>query len=602
MRPSRALPDGVPGADVANGRLAPFVFVLLVVFVAALGLLPHLLFSHQLGELRFFKSAYDEDTYGLWLLEGGGPWVPSRLLSRVAMRGLFEVSGHSWDVAYVAADVVFPVVVALTAWVLAGLLARPPVVRLLLTIGVLFAQELFSLGCSAIWRYGISHIRSLVAALAPGARGLVPDSTTSYLSIFRTPEPQVSLIVFLGILAILVRLATPEGRRNRHLLAVLLLGNALLGLTYLFLAVSLVVLEIVYSAVLSLIGKGPKALRIGAAGLVGLASVAFSSLASHAGPGLRESVSFLFRSRLPIVSPASVLAVVFLTAVVSRLLREGGGTERRALAAACFGTVLLLTNQQILTGWMISARSWEQYVNYPLLLLGGALWISDGNARALQAPDRRARVLAASLLALTVSVLVAAQLRVFSLFRDVNLKTFAMQQALEGIRGVDPRRMKLVLEEPELAPLLEFRMKGRLRCLIDYTDITRRIAPLAESEGNWGLRSPFKERLFEYFARVGRSPADVRSILSEEADRRSGFFSAFLFSLMDQWYPLTDDRKVREREIRAILPEIVQGYAVYLAADQRRGTSRRSSSRRALPRSWTNGSWRGPRPAALLMP
>jgi hypothetical protein len=216
---------------------------------------------------------------------------------------------------------------------------------------------------------------------------------------------------------------------------------------------------------------------------------------------------------------------------------------------------------------MVSARSWEQYVNYSLLLLGFLLWISDGSGRALQAPDRRARVLATSLLALITIVLVAAQVRVFHLFRDVNLKTLAMKQALEGISELDPRRTKLVLEEPELAPLLEFRMKGRLRSLIDYTDISRRIAPLAERDGNWGLRSPFKERLFEYFARIGHSPAEVQRILSEEAARRSGFFSAFLFSLMDQWYPLTDDRKVREQEIRAILPEIVRGYTGYLATD-----------------------------------
>lgn len=541
---------------------------MLAFFIATLGLLPPLIFAFQTGTLAFFKSAYDEDTYALWLLEGGGPWVPSRLFSRLAMRGLFEVSGRSWDLAYVAADVLFPVGVALMAWALAGSLARLPVVRLLLTMGLLFAQEFFSLGCSAIWRYGISHVRSLVVALAPGARGLVPDSTTSYFSIFRTPEPQVSLIVFLGVLALLVRLATREtDHPNRHFLGVLVLMNAFLGVTYVFLAAALVVLEIVYSAVLLLIGKGPKAIRIAAAGLVGLTSVALSSLASHAGPGLRDSVSFLFRSRLPTLTPASGLAAVILGVLVSRLLRERGGTERQALAAACFGTVLLLTNQQVLTGWMVSARSWEQYVNYTLLILGCLLWISDGNARVLEAPDRRVRVLATSLLALITFVLVVAQVRVFHLFRDVNLKTLAMKQALEGISGVDPWRTKLVLEEPELAALLEFRMKGRLRSLIDYTDISRRIAPLAERDGNWGIRSPFKERLFEYFARVRHSPAEVQRILSEEAARRYGFFSAFLFSLMDQWYPLTDDRKVREREIRAILPEIVRGYTGYLATD-----------------------------------
>ena len=181
---------------------------MLAVAVVFLGLLPHALFSRDVGQVAQFKSAYDEDTYALWAFAGGGPNLPSRWLSQGALAALAFLSGRSWDLAMVLADAVFPTLSSLFAWLLAGRVTTAPISRLLLALGLLFGQELFSLGCSVVWdpdgRLSLAYLRGLAP---PWGGLLVPDYATSYLSLFRTPEPQVSQSILFGALALLLGLA-----------------------------------------------------------------------------------------------------------------------------------------------------------------------------------------------------------------------------------------------------------------------------------------------------------------------------------------------------------------------------------------------------------
>lgn len=551
-RPERVIP----------GWLSP---TLLVLFVGVLGLLPHFLISLQMGKLTYFKSAWDEDSYALRNFERVGPFVPSRLLSHGALQGLAGLLGPSWDSTYVAADFAFPILSALAAWLMTGLLSREPVLRLVMTLGLLFVQEFLSLSCAAVWPYGTWTVRQAVADF-PLWRALLPDLFTTYFSLFRTPEPQVSLAVFFGLFLLLIRFVRPGPARSAPVSGVgLLTANAGLGFVYLFLAVPFVVVELACAAVLALVGKRRESSWSALFGLTGFASVALASFGFSAGENLQNSAAFLFRSHLPILTPASVLSAFFLGLIAFRL-RRVERTADAALAAACFAAVLILTNQQIVSGWMLSARQWEFYSNYPLLLFGSLLWISASRAHVLQTPRRSVRVLGVVLLAIVLGVLLRGQLRVFGFFQDVNLKTVAMKRALEQVREVDPLRTTLVLDEPDLAPLLQFRRNGRLPCLLDFTDTIRRIPVMAVEGGAWGVRSPLRERLFEYFARTGRTQDQVSRILSQEADARSGFFLAFLFSHVDHWYPVTDDRGVRQAEIRAMIPEIVREYEAYVSS------------------------------------
>jgi hypothetical protein len=200
---------------------------------------------------------------------------------------------------------------------------------------------------------------------------------------------------------------------------------------------------------------------------------------------------------------------------------------------------------------MISARDWERNVDYQLVFLGGALL---GGAVAPRLPTRVRRLLppvAAAALVACACVLVRAQWRVFEFFLPANQASVAMKRALDRLEPRVVRDVVLVMDDPSLAPLLQFRVHRPLDALIDYTRVySQRISPLADSEGDWGLRSPFRERLFEYFARTGRGPEEVDLLLRKEAEQRSGFFLAFLFSMKDYWYPTTFGKKKSKRWCR----------------------------------------------------
>ena len=187
----------------------------LVLFVVILGLLPHVRFSLLVGEPTHFFSAYDEDGYSLWALGGGGPHYPHRWLSSAALVLLSKLSGGSWNLALVLADAVFPAACAVLAWILVGQLTRRRLLRLSLALGLLFAQELFSLGCWTIWQTGDvlgvttpdSPVYDLRVLREMGPRWLLwlwPDYASPFLTLFRTPEPQISRIVLFAMLAALL--------------------------------------------------------------------------------------------------------------------------------------------------------------------------------------------------------------------------------------------------------------------------------------------------------------------------------------------------------------------------------------------------------------
>src|SRR5207253_2694042 len=127
------------------------------------------------------------------------------------------------------ADAIFPALAALSAFALATVVARSTPSRLLIALLLLFGQELFSLGSSTVTRLlpewlSLSRVRLALAASHPG---LVPDYYTSYFSLFRTPEPQVSLcLVFLHLVGIVAFVSDRGGRYRPWLLAALTASHA----------------------------------------------------------------------------------------------------------------------------------------------------------------------------------------------------------------------------------------------------------------------------------------------------------------------------------------------------------------------------------------
>jgi hypothetical protein len=165
-------------------------------------------------------------------------------------------------------------------------------------------------------------------------------------------------------------------------------------------------------------------------------------------------------------------------------------------------------------------------------------------------------------------VLLRAQERVFLRdFLTANLKSVAMKRAVQAVEARGIHESTLVLEDPELAPMLQFRLNRRVDTLLDADDVlTRPLESLDRPQGKWGRRSPFRRALYEYFARQAHKPVRLARLLRREASTGEGFFLMFLFDLRDWWDPITDGRRARPEQIGAHLPEIDQDFAQYLNA------------------------------------
>lgn len=564
---------GVEPRAVRPGRSWPFAAAL-ALFVVVLGLLPHVRFSLLVGEPTCFFSAYDEDQYSLWAFGGGGPRFPHRWLSGAALKLLSKLSGGSWSLALVLADAVFPAACAVLAWSLVGHLTRRRLLRLALALGLLFAQELFSLGCWTIWQSGdvlgvttpesrVYDLRLLLEIGPRWLRWLWPDYASPFLTLFRTPEPQISRIVLFALLAALLAIcrASPGHRPSRALVTLGLLLNAGLLGTYFSQAAAIVVFEGLLSLALLVCRRSNPARIVGGLAAVGATSLLVGALSYWSD---RNALGLSFASRLPVLTPSVIGAAAGLV-LLATVLRGSRRRDLYPVAAACFGSVLVLTNQQVLSGRMVLIGTWERYVDYPLVFLGAAIvaaWLLRGARAGLHA------LYAASgaALFLASSVLLRAQDRVFQQeYLVANLEGVAMRRAAEAVEARGLRDVTWLLADPARSLMLQARLERRIDHLLDITSLFRRpVDPLAKRDGAWGIRSPYRREVFEYLARRPRTPSAFARLLKQESEGGPGDLLRFLFDYRDFWAPMTDGRSTRSADVRARIPELSDAFARYL--------------------------------------
>jgi hypothetical protein len=582
---------------VSDRRSWPFWGALLT-FVALLGALPHYRFVLAVGEAVPFFSAYDEPAYLLWAFEGGGPVLPHRWLSSGALRVLATAGGGSWASALVLADLIFPVLCAGLVWRLSGILTRRRTLRLAAAVGLLFAQELFSLGCWTIWRIGdplgvpapesaVHDLRQLRAQAPEWLAVLVPDYAGPFLVLFRTPEPQSSLVLLFATLVVLAGLCRdrPSSTPRRALIATGAALNLALVSSYFFVAAAIVALEGALGVALLWWGRRQAAVRALLLAVLGGTSVLVGVLGFHVG---QTSQVYGFASRLPVITPAVILAAAGLAVLLSWTRSRFAG-EHAPLAAACFATVLFLTNQQLLTGHMITAQFWERYVDYPLVFLGAAL-TATAALRNRAVPVEALYALAGAWLVLSGALLVRAQDRVFEEeFLTANLKSVAAHRALALVEAQGVHDPTLLFEDPDLDLFVAARTERRISHLLDLTRVFERpIEPLERKNGQWGPRSPFAREAFEYFARRPRTANAVQRLLTGEADTST--YMRFFFDPRDFWTTITDGRRAHLDEVRAQVPAIRRAYEAYLEAGDPCWSrpvvvvTRQSAAERANPR------------------
>lgn len=532
-------------------------------FVGILGLWPHLKFVHEIGDFRYFHGAYDEDTYVLsWFL---GTLRATRALSGFALSAVYGLAARSLDATLIVSDFLFPFVATCAAYFAASQIVSGRSARILIALLLVFANDLLSLGNVLLWtsdRFNILVFSRLASLIHPN---LVPSYETSFLAIFRTPEPQLSLALMFLTLGLLARLARPDQRREPGMFAATVAGISLLPIGYTFVTLPVATVAGGFMLVLAWFRRtSAVVIAVGLLGavLVSLAAVYWDRNGGQTSAGLAEDLTY--RTRLPILSPAIIGSLILGVPFGIWTLCCGRRQPLAFLALGCLIAPLLVSNQQLLTGMMFSARDWERTVHYPLLVFGGVAALSVMPFR-----DTWPRLLTPLLWVVSAVIVVVAvqtEKAAFAVWRSYNMESVAIARALEKIGPDTINRATLVFENAGVAVITQVRTRDRITPVLTFYRVAMKFIPNMPPEATSAAPSSYEPGLFEHWFRTGVSAEQAEQMLRSEIRQRAGAHLNYLFSFRDAWYPATDNRAVRQGELERSVGPVVDRYRNFLAA------------------------------------
>jgi hypothetical protein len=521
----------------------------------------HFRYARETGKLVFFKNAYDEDSYAI-LQAFDGNWRADRLLSKVALETFQAFSLGDLEFGLLLADVILGGAAALAAMFLASRLAQGPIVRLALSMTWLLACDLVSTASYPIWEHRFAERR---AELSPLAKLLIPDATTTFFAFTRALEPQTAYILLFIYLAYLLDIVQSQGTEQRRNARNFLVVSTILPLTYIF--VSLAALASASLAGMLLLFHQRNAARYLLRGAAASACLIVISqlIVEFLQSDRRSSAELVFASRLPSLPASVVLAAGLLLALGAVLLaRPRLRVEGRfSLAIALIATPVLIANQQLLTGTMVSVRDWERYSFGVLILIGAALL----------APWRKLeqRVFPTSLAALLLCVLLGHLLwngtrRNYEAWLSANLQESAIEGLLDRLSPSELTKVGIaVVDAPGAGALTQVRVGHRLEFLLEQTRLMNKSPRCMDASGRRSSESREASiELYEFAAAAKWGVEELRRRLERDIQQLSGPLGPYLFCFSDFWYPRTDGRKTRQEDLMASLDEVAAEYRAFL--------------------------------------
>ncbi len=529
---------------------APFLLLLFV-----LGVWQHISFSYSVGELAFFKNGYDEDTYFLNPFGLAG-WRPDRVLSGTVATVLIALSNGSYNIPFMVFDAIFPPLIFAAAYFAGSTLFRDRPARALFALALMFSSDLFSLGSVASFPGPFPTLAQFARIVGEAH---VPPIETSYLSIYRSPEPQAAFFIGYVFIGLLLQISLGRGVFGSKARTVGLIAVQLLMLCcYAIVSYPLLLIEGAIAVLLLIEGRRREAFL-----LAGLCALSIAAMVISARMTLGPSTTAIFASRVPVIAVSTVLALALAITISIFFLRDRKIRPQLAVAMAFALMPLALTNQQILTGAMISVKDWERSINLAFVVVSAGILLSTLNWRL-----RGSQWAIGATIILVAAFVSVASVRTYRMWLPDNQKSLAIARAIQAAQSDLGKDVRWVLYQPEYAPWVEARLRPqpghKFNPLIDYTE-TFKSAPSPTSGFS---PSHLSASLFEFWRQTAVSPEAARNILVAEARARSGYYSAFLFSVCEYWSPCTDGRHVQTDKIMAATPSVVDAYAAYLGTPQ----------------------------------
>jgi len=523
------------------------------------GLAPHLWYSLFSGHFAYFKSAADEEYYAMYSAFLLAPGDVAFLRRSYAFLALYKLVGSDLPRALVLADFVFPVVTFLAAHWLARVFFGPRG-AIAGAFCLLFAQELLSLGSLAVYRdAGIFSLPGLRAHLPSWALPFIPDYTTYYFGVFRSPEPQISWAGTFVALRLLLS-AWLDSRENASRAARIVGAGAILPLLYSYCMVGVMVFGVGLAG-RSLLARDYQTFRLLLLGLM-IAAIGFAIAAGSSSEFSGTQLTLLFHSRLPTLSPSQGFSLGLLFALYWLRAKCRLADKEFFLGIAAAAVPLVLMNYQVVTGVMISARDWERTINFIFIVIAGFVIV---RAIAFKWDPVSWRKLAAGMTVVMLLVLVVGQRNVYVMFRPYNEIATAARRALSGageIRDDD----KIYMSDVVWANLVEIQMNRRLPFSLNFpvTYLAPPRLPLTEKVTISEAGLLYREAVFDHLYHVGVSSEEFKKILATEVSNGYGIFLGWFFHFRDWWYPASDSRMLHKNRVAKALPELVAAYRAYL--------------------------------------
>lgn len=547
--------------------------IVFIPFIAFLGLLPHGLFSLDLGEWHYMANAWDEDSYTLLTLEKSLP------VYRQLSGAVLSLLQQAWDLdtALILIDAIPPMLAATFAALISYYVGFRSITGLFLaSCLLLFALALMTLSSAALVGVPVTQLLPFSSLLYPDwMRMFVPNLFENFLNLYKSPEPQISLVVQFATLLLLLRHA--QTHQCRYIVALALI-SLVFPFIYITTGIALIVCIACYGALAWWASRERCYLWIVA---IAAAATAFAAFWYLRQPPTQASSVFLFHSRLPVISAS----IMWATILAWPLLRDWGrafvsasarGTipATALFAFACCLVPFITLNQQIITGTMVQSRSWDYYTNMPFVALALLLlWPPLSRHIAARIPARLVSYGPQFAAIGLAAWLCWAQMYVYRYYSPSNLDNLAAARTLQLMHSRYPEA-KLMLETMGDDSQVALRMgKTALDSIAGFRQIMKNFAaPLsAGAQAHEESIRRIKEQAFTYFDRKGLTPEALEKLMLEEAViANAGPHIIYFFSMLDSWRAASDHRLHNVEGMTKKIPQLIEDYRAFLSNDERR--------------------------------
>ena len=544
---------------------------LIPLFFAFLGALPHVIFSINLGSISYLEYAWDENTYTYMSLFGEHKIY--RAASGIILQSLYALGNI--DAALILMDVIMPFVIALI------------IVRIVITCGfktwqgllgacslLAFPTAFLAFGDVNFWGKWIQQVSPFaMQGIAAATHGIIPSLNISFFPLFRTPEPQTSLVIQLAILLIFMR---SGGKFNVASLMLLTALCLMLPFTYVSIGVSVLIFMLCYAALGLAVTKQLQYLKIMGLALFAVAYYDAVFISQMQGD---TAVSFIFKSRLPIITPSIIIGVFGICYIIrenaaklKNIFKSCDVADKHILAFSCLAIPLITLNQQLITGIMVQSRNWEFYTNYTFIAAGLLLLYPE----LAQLFKRKLKPRTINTLCILLCVaLVAAQVKSFNRFAERGLAQEAAAQLVAQLQTQNmPQDTKILLGTPALDGAIMNKLGKNTPTYIlpGYASLVKNQSNIAAlSKDSYTPQAmPYRDIGFALFAQKGFTAEKLHDQIVSQIDK--GLCDPdlqYFYWAKDCSGVLTDFRALETAKIKASIPALVQDYTLFLSDSTR---------------------------------